>query len=188
MFYLICVWINGWVNNREAGDLRRHLGHYDVSVMITRLSVTWVTCSSNQNGLGCHCNNNCLPSHCWDVIRKNEYIFFYVSQNKFNAQGLSKRDCGNTSKRWKQKIVNLTTLSLRHLMVPSWWKNLKLTIFVLCSEPIWVRNTSFSVTLNFISPARYYATECSVNIDWLLCWVSDIQRSLDISQTFTNQC
>ena len=25
--------INGWVNNREAGDLRRHRGHYDVSVM-----------------------------------------------------------------------------------------------------------------------------------------------------------
>ena len=33
MFSLICVWINGWVNNREAGDLRRYLGHYDVSVM-----------------------------------------------------------------------------------------------------------------------------------------------------------
>ena len=27
------VWINGWVNNREAGDLRRHRGHYDVNVM-----------------------------------------------------------------------------------------------------------------------------------------------------------
>ena len=24
---LICVWINGWVNNREAGDLRRHRSH-----------------------------------------------------------------------------------------------------------------------------------------------------------------
>ena len=24
MFSLICAWINGWVNNREAGDLRRH--------------------------------------------------------------------------------------------------------------------------------------------------------------------
>ena len=34
MFSLICVWINGWVNNREAGDLRRYRGHYDVSVMI----------------------------------------------------------------------------------------------------------------------------------------------------------
>ena len=30
VFSLICVWINGWVNNREAGDLRRHRGHYDV--------------------------------------------------------------------------------------------------------------------------------------------------------------
>ena len=26
-------WINGWVNNREAGDLRRHRAHYDVIVM-----------------------------------------------------------------------------------------------------------------------------------------------------------
>ena len=34
MFSLICVWINGWVNNREAGDLRRHRGHCDVSVML----------------------------------------------------------------------------------------------------------------------------------------------------------
>ena len=34
MFSLICTWINKWVNNREAGDLRRHRGHYDVNVMI----------------------------------------------------------------------------------------------------------------------------------------------------------
>ena len=33
MFSLICAWINGWVNNREAGDLRRHRAHYDVIVM-----------------------------------------------------------------------------------------------------------------------------------------------------------
>ena len=33
MFSLICVWINGWVNNRETGDLRRHRAHYDVIVM-----------------------------------------------------------------------------------------------------------------------------------------------------------
>ena len=26
-------WINRWVNNREAGDLRRHRAHYDVIVM-----------------------------------------------------------------------------------------------------------------------------------------------------------
>ena len=33
MFSLICVWLNGWVNNRDAGDLRRYRTHYDVSVM-----------------------------------------------------------------------------------------------------------------------------------------------------------
>ena len=34
MFSLISTWINDWVNNREDGDLRRHLAHYDVIVMI----------------------------------------------------------------------------------------------------------------------------------------------------------
>ena len=33
MLTLICARINGWVNNREAGDLRRHRVHYDVIVM-----------------------------------------------------------------------------------------------------------------------------------------------------------
>ena len=30
--FWICIWINGWVNNREADDLRRHRAHYDVTV------------------------------------------------------------------------------------------------------------------------------------------------------------
>ena len=34
MFSLICVWINRWVNNGEAGDLRCYRAHYDVSVML----------------------------------------------------------------------------------------------------------------------------------------------------------
>ena len=33
MFSLIYVWINGWVKNRKAGDLRRYRSHYDVTVM-----------------------------------------------------------------------------------------------------------------------------------------------------------
>ena len=28
-------WINGWVNNREAGDLRYHHPHYDVTMMMS---------------------------------------------------------------------------------------------------------------------------------------------------------
>ena len=40
VFSLICIWINGLVNNREAGELRRYRAHYDVTVMTTRVSWT----------------------------------------------------------------------------------------------------------------------------------------------------
>ena len=34
IFSLKYAWIDGWVNSREAGDLRRHHAHYDVTVML----------------------------------------------------------------------------------------------------------------------------------------------------------
>ena len=33
MFSLICAWTSGWINDRDAGDLKRHRAHYDVIVM-----------------------------------------------------------------------------------------------------------------------------------------------------------
>ena len=32
-FFFIYARVNGWVSNRDAGDLRRHSAHYDVIVM-----------------------------------------------------------------------------------------------------------------------------------------------------------
>ena len=37
----ICVWINSWINNREAGDLRRYHAHYDVIVMSPVMRTTF---------------------------------------------------------------------------------------------------------------------------------------------------
>ena len=37
-FLLICAWTKGWVNNRDAGNLRRHHAHYNATVMG---NVTW---------------------------------------------------------------------------------------------------------------------------------------------------
>ena len=34
MFSLSCAWIHSWVNNSEAGDLRRHRAHFDVNVKV----------------------------------------------------------------------------------------------------------------------------------------------------------
>ena len=33
VYSLIYAWPTGWVNNRDASDLRRHRAHYDISVM-----------------------------------------------------------------------------------------------------------------------------------------------------------
>ena len=38
IFSLVCVWPNGYANYRDAGNLRRHRGHYDVTVMVISLS------------------------------------------------------------------------------------------------------------------------------------------------------
>ena len=43
MFSLICVWINDWVNDREAGDLRRNRVHYDAIVMYCELDTAQLT-------------------------------------------------------------------------------------------------------------------------------------------------
>ena len=44
MFSLICIWINGWINNCGAGDLRRNQAHYVVIVMIQcrRLLISFI--------------------------------------------------------------------------------------------------------------------------------------------------
>ena len=52
IFTLMCSRINGWVNNREAGDLRRHRAHYDVTVMIMEISPIFIRHSLLELALG----------------------------------------------------------------------------------------------------------------------------------------
>ena len=61
MFSLICACINDWVNNREAGTLRRHRAHYDVTVMIDFDIIRFdnsVTSVKRSNSLSTFCNNS----------------------------------------------------------------------------------------------------------------------------------
>ena len=90
LWCLICARINDWVNNREAGDSRRHRSHYDVTVihwrdglclshgcmpfgmkMIEDLQfVIWYEecCArSRYQGRG-QVINNYIPQYMWDVI------------------------------------------------------------------------------------------------------------------------
>ena len=62
IFSLICAWINGWVNNREAGDLRRHRAHYDVTVMSYSLSMSKTTTEISEIVL------NIMTSGHWNIF------------------------------------------------------------------------------------------------------------------------
>ena len=42
IFSLICARTNRWANTRDAGDLRRHRAHYDVTVMGNLPSIFWI--------------------------------------------------------------------------------------------------------------------------------------------------
>ena len=68
MFSFIRAWLNCWISNREAGDLRRHRTHYDVSVMMTmsRLPVSYLLSQSQERTRSydeiCHLMLNECPS------------------------------------------------------------------------------------------------------------------------------
>ena len=51
MFSLTCAWMNGWVNNHEAGDLRRHRAHYDVREMKDEQKSSGTICCVYVNAL-----------------------------------------------------------------------------------------------------------------------------------------
>ena len=65
MFSLICAWISGWVNNREAGDLRRYCAHYDVIVM------TWPSDSYKA-----FTQSMTTPQN-YNVLRKHVFVLTY---------------------------------------------------------------------------------------------------------------
>ena len=72
-FSLICAWINGWANNRDVGDLRRHRAHYDVTVIYT-----------TRADIGHHYACMCSTTLCRAIDernngRKNRHVFSQVS-------------------------------------------------------------------------------------------------------------
>ena len=78
MFSLICIWINGWVSNREAGDLRRYRPHYDVIVMYLQIPLYPTVTGHRQ-------------AHCWlqDYIFWGSIGFEYVFQLPVRYQYLN---------------------------------------------------------------------------------------------------
>ena len=60
MFSLICAWMNGWANTRDAVDLRRHHAHYDITVMYDyNLAVNSWSCACHDSWAVMPCAKLC---------------------------------------------------------------------------------------------------------------------------------
>ena len=62
--FLWSAWINGWANNREAGNLRRYRTHYDVTVMVMEQDGDYIRDKPN-------------PSVSWSVTLTAMFWFFF---------------------------------------------------------------------------------------------------------------
>ena len=84
MFSLICVWINDWVNNREAGDLRRYRAHSDVIVMPTLFN-TYEMPPLSYKGQVPYCDSNDNKS---TMVSLSSILFSFMKNIVCNKYGL----------------------------------------------------------------------------------------------------
>ena len=79
VFSLICAWINGWVNNRDAGDLKRHGAHYDVTVMPSY--------TADPSPLAQHpCIHNVTKTHLWSLLSVLNNAFTRIPGPRLNIK------------------------------------------------------------------------------------------------------
>ena len=97
MFSLICFWINDWVNNREAGDLRRYRLHYDVIVMSSQKWLKGCLChffyeSCDFNFASDYIANRLSCQHRPNKWFSNMFFFFFqIAEQCFICLGLVTR-------------------------------------------------------------------------------------------------
>ena len=84
MFSLLCARINGWANNGDTGDLRRHLAHYDVIVMYfdrsTRRLLPFVYLWTSLPFYICSCMPTTTSVHKSDIDLDQHRFSHYLNQ------------------------------------------------------------------------------------------------------------
>ena len=116
IFSLICVWINDWINNREACDLRRYRAHYDITVMeVTKISQI---CLLNHASLGTKLwpeqKQNITKQNMWfNALRferddrqfpKKRSVFISI-QISFNLFFMGRINKAQASLRWRHMNI-----------------------------------------------------------------------------------
>ena len=71
MFSLIFAWINRWINNGEAGDMRRHRAHYDVIEMwLAHFTHVWLPRSCSVGS-----ETSFADPRAWTCFNRNVHVW-----------------------------------------------------------------------------------------------------------------
>ena len=130
MFSLICVLINGWVNNREAGHLRCYHAHYDVIVMFKSIFFKLITQNSSL-GTCCDISLRGIPQN-------------YITENSTMADVM--HWCHHTPSHQLSQCW-LRSRSPYCITVPQWVKGWGLTSFFHLRNCNWSKCIYFIVVL-----------------------------------------
>ena len=125
--FLWSAWVNGWVHNREADDLRHHCAHYDVTVMIfatdvIRIHQCRVECkqiSSIELSIGI-----CPDANVWRHVLVSTCSYVSSIQNDIDTSDKRKQPCSEPDRSlWDggysianffvRKILNLAKAHVR---------------------------------------------------------------------------
>ena len=137
MFYLICVWIYGWVNNREAGDLRRYRPHYDV----TDKRFLFLFSHSIDTRYVCYCE--CMPN--------NNYPFWFMRSNSGSVEIINSSTVIRVPSEYKDRVPRYRIPIKK---VTRSWNRL---IFIM-GTPLLVRRHHYietGPTVSFVHPDSY---------------------------------
>ena len=92
LFSLICTWINGWVNNREAGDLRRHRAHNGTETECCRDHVTETLSSLVAPKIVITTTTGVTNDDKVDIIDNSKFsVLGKTSKSKMHVVGISMR-------------------------------------------------------------------------------------------------
>ena len=119
MFSLICAWVNGWVHNREADDLRHHCAHYDVTVMIfatdvIRIHQCRVECkqiSSIELSIGI-----CPDANVWRHVLVSTCSYVSSIQNYIDTSDKRKQPCSEPDRSLWDGGYSIANFSVRKIL------------------------------------------------------------------------
>ena len=118
MFSLICVWINGWVNNRKAGHLRRYHAHCDVTVMTYMFSFHLIQGKLTSSFSICPENNEVL----------NEQLYWWQNAH-YQYMNIINKDVGSIPKVWRLIKAEAATIKAQC--------SVNMVMVTICVAGIW---------------------------------------------------